>query len=142
MRGATCSLGTEDWWTDASAAVLHEETGADLPASSFPVYGMAWHYPMIDFLKWINSIIWAKCEKYYRRLGGVGEAPCRRFLLRLPLDVGGRRGVCNRPRPQRLFSAEMANARLRDCCLGSSHARLQGSDEDPNRRHQHSSPLR
>jgi hypothetical protein len=65
-RGAnlrTCSLSTEDW-TDASAAVLHEETGADLPASSFPVNGMAWHYPMIDFLKWINSIIWAKREKY------------------------------------------------------------------------------
>jgi hypothetical protein len=25
---------------------------------------MAWHYPMIDFLKWINSTIWASWEKY------------------------------------------------------------------------------
>ena len=51
----------EDWWADA-AGPLREEIDA---AMNLPAAGLVWHYPMIDFLEWINGITWAsEWQKY------------------------------------------------------------------------------
>jgi hypothetical protein len=43
----------------------------DLPAN-----GVAWHYPMVDFLSWINGITWtSEWEKYNVVAAGGGPAP-------------------------------------------------------------------
>lgn len=79
-----CSSSTEDWWRAASAATRHESVvDMDLPASGFPVGGMAWHYPMTDFLEWINSITWAS---EWRKIptGAPVVAPQRPIPRRVP----------------------------------------------------------
>lgn len=69
------SASTESWWADVTETLRHEAVvEADLPAN-----GMAWHYPMTDFLGWINAITWAsEWEKYGVTVDGApAPAPAR-----------------------------------------------------------------
>ena len=71
----TVSASTESWWREVTAALRNEASvAADLPAN-----GSAWHYPMTDFLAWINAITWAsEWEKYGVTVGGApAPAPAR-----------------------------------------------------------------
>jgi N-acetylmuramoyl-L-alanine amidase len=44
----------QQWWTDATAAIRHEdEVAKDLPAN-----GMVWQYSMTNFLTWLNELTW------------------------------------------------------------------------------------
>jgi hypothetical protein len=64
------SGSAEDWWTKATEAVRHDgAVEKDLPAN-----GMAWHYPMTDFLTWINNITWAS---EWPKYGAAGAQPLR-----------------------------------------------------------------
>jgi hypothetical protein len=74
------SASLEDWWGAASGAIRHEAVvDMDLPAD-----GMAWHYPMTEFLEWVNHITWAsEWAKYEVVAEGGGPAVPTRPLTRL-----------------------------------------------------------
>ena len=64
----------EAWWVDATGP-LRAEIDA---AMNLPTVGLVWHYPMINFLEWINGIIWAsEWQKY-----GTGLATPTRPISR------------------------------------------------------------
>jgi hypothetical protein len=70
------SASTQSWWTNATAAVRHEEpAAADLPAN-----GMAWHYTMTDFLAWINGVTWTSEWQKYDVGGAAPARPITRIV--------------------------------------------------------------
>ena len=72
-----CSASTNDWWSDATNAVRREALAdMDLPVGSGPPWadGVAWQYPMTDFLEWANSITWQSEWAKYGVLGPGGAA--------------------------------------------------------------------
>jgi hypothetical protein len=74
------SASTENWWSDVTGVLRHETAvEADLP-----VDGMAWHYPLTDFLAWINGITWAsEWEKYGVTVAGVPAPKPERPITRI-----------------------------------------------------------
>jgi hypothetical protein len=65
-----CSASTEAWWHEARGAARNEA----VVAMNLPEDDMAWHYPMTNFLQWVNHTTWlSEWAKY----GAAGTAPER-----------------------------------------------------------------